>query len=193
MKRCSDCGGPVNRIIPPGDDRPRFVCRDCGMIHYQNPRMVVGCIPNHEGRILLCRRAIDPCRGTWTFPAGYLENGETVNACAKREAWEEAGIRLNDMTPYLMFNICHIHQLYLIFRGRLIDTDFQAGAESSEVNLFSEAEIPWKELSFPVIRESLRRYFEDRVSGRFPFGIHDILPSDSFTSGYCGSALVLEP
>lgn len=175
MKRCSDCGGDLTFAIPAKDDRPRFICPACGAIHYENPKMVVGSIPEHEGRILLCRRAIDPRLGTWTLPAGYLENGETVHACAEREAYEEARVRLIELTPYLLFNICHINQLYLMFRGRLADLNFSAGSESLEVRLFSESEIPWNELSFAAIAETLRHYFQDRASGRFSFGIFDIL------------------
>lgn len=140
--------------------------------------MVVGCIPEHNGRILLCRRAIEPRLGLWTIPAGYLENGETVNACAEREAFEEARACLTDLSPYLLFNICHINQMYLMFRARLTDLNFSAGSESLEVSLFDEKQIPWNDLAFTVITETLRHYFKDRVSGRFTFDIFDILPSD---------------
>jgi ADP-ribose pyrophosphatase YjhB (NUDIX family) len=136
--------------------------------------VVVGSIPEHEGRILLCRRAIEPRQGTWTLPAGYLENGETVNACAEREAYEETRAHLVELTPYLLFNICHIQQIYLMFRARLADLNISSGSESTEVRLFSEMEIPWNELSFTAITETLRHYFQDRISGRFPFGIFDI-------------------
>ncbi|MGD9975521.1 MAG: NUDIX hydrolase [Desulfatirhabdiaceae bacterium] len=180
MKFCSNCGGSLSSITPPGDDRPRHVCQNCGAVHYQNPRMVVGSIPEHDdGSILLCRRAIEPCSGTWTIPAGYLENGETVSACAEREAYEEARARLADVTPYLLFNICHINQMYLLFRARLSNPDFSAGPESLEVKLFHENEIPWGELAFPVITETLRHYFQDRTSGGFSFGVFDILPTNS--------------
>ncbi len=174
MNRCCDCGGELTFTTPPNDDRPRFFCPACGTIHYENPKMVVGSIPEHEGRILLCRRAIAPRIGTWTLPAGYLENGETVNACAERETYEEARARLVGLRPYLLFNICHIDQIYLMFRARLADLNFSAGSESLDVRLFSEAQIPWNDLSFTVITETLRHYFQDRASGRFPFGIFDI-------------------
>jgi ADP-ribose pyrophosphatase YjhB (NUDIX family) len=178
MNHCSNCGSRLIVTTPPGDDRPRFFCPVCNTVHYENPRMVVGCIPEHHGRILLCRRAIEPRLGLWTIPAGYLENGETVNACAEREAFEEARARLADLSPYLLFNICHINQMYLMFRARLTDLNFSAGSESLEVNLFDEKQIPWDELAFPVITETLMHYFKDRVSGRFAFDIFDILPSD---------------
>ena len=98
-----------------GDDRDRFLCAACGVVHYQNPRVVVGCIPERGERVLLCRRAIDPCCGKWTLPAGYLENGETVAAGAERETCEEAGARIQTLVPYRMFNICHINQIYFMF------------------------------------------------------------------------------
>lgn len=174
MKRCTNCGGELTVITPPNDDRPRLFCPACGTVHYENPKMVVGSIPEHDGRILLCRRAIEPRMGMWTLPAGYLENGETVQAGARREAYEEARANLADLAPYLFFNICHIHQVYFMFRARLADLNFSAGEESLEVRLFSESEIPWTELSFAVITETLRHYCKDRASGRFDFSIYEI-------------------
>jgi ADP-ribose pyrophosphatase YjhB (NUDIX family) len=174
MNFCSSCGQRLQFAIPPGDDRARFVCDACGTIHYQNPRVVVGCIPEHERRVLLCRRAIEPRHGLWTLPAGYLENGETLAACAERETREEAGARIADLVPYLMFNICHISQIYLMFRARMADLDFAAGKESLEVKLFTEGEIPWDRIAFRVISETLKTYFSDRRRGSFPFAIGDI-------------------
>lgn len=168
MKFCSLCGSRVTTRVPEGDDRQRFVCDGCGTIHYQNPKMVVGCIPEWEDRILLCKRSIEPKNGKWTVPAGYLENGETVTDGAKRETFEEACARVENLEPYALMSIAYISQVYLIFRGRLMDTGFAPGAESSEVRLFSEAEIPWDDLAFMVIRETLRRYFRDRQTGSFP-------------------------
>ena len=183
MKYCSHCGHSLKFTIPPGDDRARFVCGSCGVVHYQNPRVVVGCIPAYEDRVLLCRRAIEPRHGLWTLPAGYLENGETVAACAERETREEAGARIGELIPYLMFNICHIHQIYLMFRARLMDLDFEAGQESLEVKLFAEEEIPWDQIAFRVISATLRTYFCDRRGGSFPFAIGDIsqIPEVSIT------------
>lgn len=174
MKFCSNCGSPLSFATPPGDDRGRFLCPACGTIHYQNPRVVVGCIPEVDGRILLCRRAIDPCYGKWTLPAGYLENGETLAAGAERETLEEAGARIGELVPYRMFNICHISQIYLMFRARLMDLDFAAGKESLEVKLFTEEEIPWDRIAFRVISETLKSYLEDRRRGSFPFAVGDI-------------------
>jgi ADP-ribose pyrophosphatase YjhB (NUDIX family) len=174
MNFCSHCGAAVELVMPPGDDRLRFVCRTCRMIHYQNPRMVVGCIPEWQDQILLCRRAIEPRHGTWTLPAGYLENGETVTEGARRETREEAGARLTELKPYGMYNIRHVNQIYFMFRGLLADLDFKPGTESLEVRLYREREIPWDDLAFPVIESTLRHYLRDRPAGRFPFHIDDI-------------------
>lgn len=176
MKFCSQCGSPLTFATPPGDDRGRFLCRSCGAIHYENPRLVAGCIPELEDRILLCRRAIEPCYGKWTLPAGYLENGETVSACAERETREETGARVESLAPYRMFNICHINQIYFMFRGRVVSMGDGPGKESLEVMLCAEADVPWEQIAFRVITETLRSYFRDRRTGSFPFGIRDIAP-----------------
>jgi ADP-ribose pyrophosphatase YjhB (NUDIX family) len=176
MKYCSNCGARVTSRIPSGDDRPRFVCDTCQTIHYENPRIVVGCIPEFGDRILLCRRAIQPCYGKWTLPAGYLENGETLVEATKRETFEEAKARLTAVTPYAVFNLTFVNQVYVMFRGYLVDQDYGPGAESLEVKLLSEHDIPWEELAFSVIRETLRRYFADRRKGTFPFHMEDVEP-----------------
>ena len=174
MNFCSNCGQPVKHIIPPGDDRARYCCEACGVVHYQNPKMVVGCIPEIEDKILLCRRAIEPCYGMWTLPAGFLENGETVAAGAQREALEEACARVEILAPYALYNICYVNQVYLMFQARLIDHNFRAGSESLEVKLFSEDDIPWDEIAFRVISATLVKYYADRQTGRFPFFIGNI-------------------
>jgi ADP-ribose pyrophosphatase YjhB (NUDIX family) len=120
MNFCSQCGGPVLLTVPDEDDRPRYVCPSCGTIHYQNPKLVVGCIPVWEDRILMCRRNIEPRKGFWTLPAGFLENGETTAEGARRETLEETGSTVAGLTPYLMVDIVHIHQIYLMFRSRLL-------------------------------------------------------------------------
>ena len=174
MNYCSECGKSLTYHIPPGDDRSRYLCESCGTIHYQNPRMVVGCIPEMGDKILFCRRAIEPCYGKWTLPAGYLENGETVSAGARREAFEEARARVEILSPYALYNICYVNQVYLMFRGCLTDRDFRPGSESLEVCLFSEDEIPWDEIAFRVMEETLVQYFKDRPTGIFPFYIGNI-------------------
>ena len=174
MNYCSQCGSQVSARIPEGDDRTRFICDMCNTIHYQNPKMVVGCIPEWEDRILLCKRSIEPKVGKWTLPAGYLENGETVVDGAKRETVEEAGARVEMLEPYALMSIAYISQIYLIFRARMVDTEFAPGKESLEVKLFSERDIPWDDLAFIVVRETLKRYFRDRPNGVFPVQIGTI-------------------
>ena len=175
MKFCSSCGDPVSWRIPEGDDRPRYVCDACSTVHYQNPKIVAGCIPAWESRVLLCRRAIEPRYGLWTLPAGFMENGETTPQAAERETREEACARVQVNALYVLFNLPHIDQVYMIFRARLCDLEFRPGAESLEVALFSEQEIPWNELAFPVVREALQFYFADLAQGgAFPVRVGDI-------------------
>ena len=175
MNYCTNCGQPLTYQMPPGDDRSRYCCKSCGVIHYQNPKMVVGCIPEMDDKILFCRRAIEPCYGKWTLPAGYLENGETVAAGARRETYEEAQARVEIMAPYALYNICYVNQIYLMFRGRLLDHNFRPGDESLEVRLFSESEIPWDDIAFRVIEETLIKYFKDCKTGQYSFYVGDIL------------------
>ena len=167
MKYCSLCGADVSLSIPEGDNLPRHVCTQCGEIHYQNPKMVVGCIPEYEDKILLCKRAIEPRRGFWTLPAGFMENAETTAEAAMRETHEEANAEVEIINLFSMFSLPHINQVYILFRARLCSLDFGPGTESLDVRLYEEKDIPWDNMAFPVITESLRRYFADRLSGRF--------------------------
>ena len=176
MKFCSNCGAPVALKLPPGDTLPRHVCGNCGTIHYQNPRMVVGCIPEWEDRILLCRRAIEPRSGLWTVPAGYMENGETTFQGALRETLEEANARVEIGPLYALYNIPHIHQVYILFRARLLDTDVSPGAETLEVRLFLESEIPWDRIAFASVRNTLTQYYADRRNGEYRFHMGTIEP-----------------
>ncbi|MBI4207589.1 MAG: NUDIX hydrolase [Betaproteobacteria bacterium] len=176
MKFCSNCGAPVAHRIPPGDSLPRYVCDGCHTIHYQNPRMVVGCIAEWEDRILLCRRAIEPRYGMWTVPAGFMENGETTYQGAERETLEEANARIQIGPLYALYNIPHINQVYILFRARLLDLEFHAGAETLEVRLFAEAEIPWDRLAFATIRNTLTHYYDDRKEGEYRFHMGTIEP-----------------
>jgi ADP-ribose pyrophosphatase YjhB (NUDIX family) len=173
---CSHCGSRTDSRIPPGDDRPREVCTGCGRIHYVNPKLVVGCVPEWEDRILLCRRAIEPRYGKWTIPAGYLEAGETVAEGARREALEEARARLEIIEPYALLDLPFVSQVYLIYRARLVDGAFGVGHESLEVRLFGESEIPWDDLAFTTVTRTLRRYFRDRANGEFPFHMGEVSP-----------------
>jgi ADP-ribose pyrophosphatase YjhB (NUDIX family) len=169
MKFCSNCGAPVALKVPPGDTMPRHVCDACHSVHYQNPRMVVGCIPEWEDRILLCRRAIEPRHGLWTVPAGYMENGETTFQGALRETLEEANARVEIGSLYALYNIPHINQVYILFRSRLLDTEVSPGAETLEVRLFAESEIPWDRIAFASVRNTLTHYYEDRRNGDYRF------------------------
>ncbi|HEX8979055.1 MAG TPA: NUDIX hydrolase [Parasulfuritortus sp.] len=174
MKYCSHCGAPVSHRIPDGDNRHRYICDACGTIHYQNPRMVVGCLPTWENKVLLCRRAIEPRYGLWTLPAGFMENGETTTEGAIRETLEEAGARVELEGLYSLVNIPDIDQVYMLFRARLLDLDFAAGEESLEVALFGEDEIPWDEMAFRTVHRTLKHYFDDRRSGHFPLHFSDL-------------------
>lgn len=176
MNFCSHCGTRVELRVPDGDALPRHVCPACHTIHYLNPKMVVGCIPEWEDRILLCRRAIEPRHGKWTVPAGFMENGETTFDGAKRETLEEANARVDIINLYALYNIPHINQVYLLFRARLLDLDFSAGSETLETRLFSESEIPWDEIAFATVRNTLQHYYADRPIGSYPFHMGTIEP-----------------
>lgn len=175
MNYCSRCGRGVERKIPSGDNRERFVCGHCGTIHYQNPRIVTGCLPVWGDRVLLCRRAIEPRRGRWTLPAGFLEAGETVPAGALRETWEETRARVDIQALYTVFSVPHISQIHMFFRAQLVDGTFAVGEESLDVRLFDEDSVPWEELAFPVVTKTLRHYFDDRPGERFPVHTEDII------------------
>ena len=174
MNFCSNCGATVSLVIPQGDNRERFVCTDCDTIHYQNPRVVTGCLPIWEDRVLLCLRSIEPRSGFWTLPAGFLENGETMADGAARETNEEANARVRNLALYSVYSLPHISQIYTFFRADLADLDFRPGVESLDVKLFKEEDIPWDQLAFPVVTQSLQCYFEDRKSGDYPVRMRDI-------------------
>jgi ADP-ribose pyrophosphatase YjhB (NUDIX family) len=165
MKFCSDCGEPVELQILPGDHLPRYVCAACSAIHYQNPKIVVGCVPEHEGRLLLCRRAIEPRVGYWTIPAGFMENGETLEQGAARECYEEALARVEIGSLLLVANIVSARQVHVFFRARLDEPQFGAGPESLEAHLVDPQDIPWADIAFPSTEYALHRYLEDRAQG----------------------------
>ncbi|HEY1991384.1 MAG TPA: NUDIX hydrolase [Gammaproteobacteria bacterium] len=171
MKFCSHCGRELSFITPTGDHLPRFVCGACGSIHYQNPKLVTGCVAEWQGRILLCRRAIEPRLGSWTLPAGFMENGETTQAAAARETAEEALAEAVDLQPFALVNVPHVDQVHLMFRALLKDGRHAPGPESLDTRLVEEQHIPWAEIAFPSVRFTLERYLEDRRQGRFGFHI----------------------
>jgi ADP-ribose pyrophosphatase YjhB (NUDIX family) len=171
---CSACGAPVALRIPAGDSLLRHVCDACGAIHYRNPRLVVGALPVWEDRVLLCRRAIEPRHGKWTLPAGFMENGESVADAALRETLEEACARIKLGDMYTLISVPHIHQVHVIYRSQLLDLDFAAGAETLELRLFREEEIPWDEIAFRTIAITLQHYFADRRTGQYGFHTEDL-------------------
>lgn len=168
MKYCSNCSNPIEHLIPEGDNRLRYVCTPCDRIYYQNPRVIAGCLPVIGDEVLLCKRAIEPRKGYWTLPAGFLENGETTSDGAIRETIEEANANVTIQNLYTVFSLPHISQVYMFFLADLPEPKFSAGVESLEVALFKEENIPWGELSFPVITDTLKHFFDDRKSGQFP-------------------------
>ena len=174
MKFCSNCGAAVARRVPPGDSLPRFVCDACGTIHYENPKLVLGSIPEWEGRLLLCRRAIEPRYGYWTLPAGFMENGETAEQAAARETLEEAGARIELAGAFSMVSVPYVNQVHVFFRARLLDLEFKPGVESIEVALFEEARIPWKDIAFRTVGLTLKHWFADRARGSFGFHAEDL-------------------
>ena len=167
MNYCSHCGTSAPAYtIPPGDNRPRFVCKSCNTIFYANPKVVAGCLPVWEDRVLLCRRAIEPAYGRWNIPSGYLENGETVAEGARREVREEADAEVELGYLITLYNLPRINQLYLQFVGELVGGKFGVGEESLECRLFTHGEIPWEELAFTSSTFTLNRYYESLRTGR---------------------------
>jgi ADP-ribose pyrophosphatase YjhB (NUDIX family) len=174
MNFCEKCGAPVQLAVPAGDTRARHVCTSCGHIHYRNPRLVVGCVPEHEQRILLCRRAIEPRRGYWTVPAGFMENGETLQQAAARESHEEALAEVTIGSLLAIVHVLHAEQVHVFFRAQLGAARFAAGAESLEVALVAPQDIPWHDLAFRSTDFALRRYLEDKATGAEPHHFHTI-------------------
>ena len=168
MNFCNQCGAAVRLLIPAGDHLPRHVCEACGTIHYENPRLVVGCVPEHEGRILLCRRAIEPRRGYWTVPAGFMENGETLQEGAARESREEALAEVTIGSLLAVVHVLHAQQVHVFFRAALPVARYGVGAESLEVVLVAPADIPWTDIAFPSTEFALRHYLEDKAAAGEP-------------------------
>jgi len=168
MNYCSACGGTVSHRVPIDDNRERAVCDDCGRVHYRNPLIVVGCVAERDGRVLLCKRAIEPRYGYWTVPAGFMELGETVAGGAARETLEEACATVELGHLFACVDVIDAGQVHLFYTGRLVG-DYAVGEETLEVGLFAEEEIPWDEIAFQSGRFALRKYFEDRGDNR---GVH---------------------
>ncbi|NCF43438.1 MAG: NUDIX domain-containing protein [Proteobacteria bacterium] len=168
MKFCSACGATVDYKVPEDDTRERAVCNNCGAIHYQNPKIVAGTLPIWGDQVLLCKRAIEPRRGYWTLPAGFMENGETAADGGARATMEEANAEVANAKLYTVFSLPHISQVYMFFKADLLGPTFSSGSESLDVALFREQDIPWDELAFPVINATLKHYFADRAAQSFP-------------------------
>ena len=157
------------RKVPEGDSLDRLVCRDCGFINYENPKLIVGVVPMWEDKVLLCTRAIEPRKGYWTVPAGFMELGETPPEGAAREAMEEANADVEVGSLIGLYTVRHISQVHMFYRGTLRSTDMSPGAESLELKLFAWEDIPWDELAFPTIKWALRDYEKLR-------GLEEVVP-----------------
>ena len=175
MKYCSECGEVVELKVPEGDQLPRHVCVSCLTIHYQNPKVVAGAVLEYQGKILMCKRAIQPRHGFWTVPAGFMENKETVMQAAARETWEEALAQACDLQLYGVYNLTHVNQVYIMFQGKLEKPEFGPGPESLEVELMEEQDIPWSDMAFKVVTMTLERYFKDRQHGDFRAFTADVI------------------
>ncbi|WP_128113408.1 NUDIX hydrolase [Polynucleobacter necessarius] len=184
MKYCPNCAATLTIKIPADDSRERHICEACGSIHYQNPHNVVGSIPVHGTQVLLCRRAIEPRLGYWTLPAGFMELGESTSHGAARETLEEAGAVVEIGPLYSLLNVPHAEQVHLFYLAKMTSPEFYAGEESLEVALFEEHEIPWDDIAFPAVKQTLEWFFADRASGaleadkEFHVRSRDVLPSE---------------
>ncbi|MEO8298712.1 MAG: NUDIX hydrolase [Burkholderiales bacterium] len=174
IKHCRDCGTVVEYRVPTDDNRERATCPACATVHYQNPLNVVGTVPAWGDQVLLCRRNIEPRRGLWTLPAGFMELGETTAEGALRETIEEAGANIELGPLYTLVNIPQVSQVHLFYRARLLNLEFDPGPETIEVGLFTEADLPWHELAFRTTRITLERHFDDLRRGQFGMHCADI-------------------
>lgn len=173
IKHCRECGAAVTYRVPDdGDTRQRAVCPACGTIHYENPLVVVGTVPVLDGRVLLCKRNIEPRRGKWTLPAGFMELNETTSEGAARETDEEAGAQIEMGPLFTLLNVPQVGQVHIFYLATLLSDRFAPGYETMEARLFAEDEIPWDEISFRTVKHTLERFFADRRAGRF--GMHCI-------------------
>jgi ADP-ribose pyrophosphatase YjhB (NUDIX family) len=175
LKHCKSCGSAVTYRLPDdGDTRERAICTACHTVHYENPLNVVGTLPIWEDKILLCKRNIEPRYGKWTLPAGFMELGETVAQGAARETDEEAGAQIELLGLYTLMNVVRVGQVHFFYRAKLLSTTFDPGHETIEARLFSEDEVPWDDIAFRTVRETLKCFFEDRQRGAFPLHQVDI-------------------
>jgi ADP-ribose pyrophosphatase YjhB (NUDIX family) len=174
IQYCRACGQPTSYRMPTDDNRERAVCSTCGEVHYENPLNVVGTLPVWREQVLLCRRNIEPRRGLWTLPAGFMELGETLAEGAQRETVEEAGARIELQDLFTVLNVVRVGQVHFFYRAALLDTMFAPGPETIEAELFTEDRIPWDEIAFRTVRQTLQHYFADRRAGSFALHVGDI-------------------
>ncbi|GAA6133970.1 NUDIX hydrolase [Oceaniserpentilla sp. 4NH20-0058] len=175
MKFCSECAHPVQYSIPEGDNRERAICTSCGTIHYVNPRIVAGTLPVFEGQILLCKRAIEPRKGYWTLPAGFMENGEGLQQGAARETLEEAGINVTCGQMLSAITVPFISQVHIFFFTQLDSPEHALKtSESLEVKLFNFTDIPWTEIAFPTVKQTIEHYLNDVKNGEIQTRIWNI-------------------
>ena len=176
MKFCSGCGSSdIEHKIPEGDNRLRHCCPRCDTVYYENPKIVTGCLALWKDKVLLCKRAIEPRTGTWTLPAGFMENHETLQEAAARETFEEATARTSHLELFAIYDLPHISQVYVMFRAKVLDGEASPGIESLETEFVDEENIPWPDLSFPIITETLKLYFEDRKQNNFSLHTGEII------------------
>jgi NADH pyrophosphatase NudC (nudix superfamily) len=173
IKFCQFCGGKTENKIPTDDDHIRAVCTQCSAIHYQNPKIINGVIVEHKGQIMLAKRAIEPCFGMWTIPAGFMELKETTQAGAARECWEETDAQLKNIELFGVYNIIPNSQVYIIFHAQLDGEYYKATLESLEVKLFDPKDIPWDEIAFPCVTQALKRFIEELKDGKFSVQLED--------------------
>ncbi len=174
IRHCRTCGSPTEYRIPEDDNRDRAVCTNCQTVHYENPTNVVGTVPIWGDQVLLCKRAIEPRRGFWTLPAGFMELGETIAEGAARETVEEAGAQFELGSLFSLLNVVRAGQVHIFYLADLTHTRFEPGTETLEARLFSEADVPWDDLAFRTVRETLHLYFADRRRGSFGFHLANI-------------------
>lgn len=172
IEHCQVCGTPVEHKVPTDDNRERAVCPACHHVHYVNPLNVVGTLPVWGDQVLLCKRNIEPRKGYWTLPAGFMELGETTAQGAERETDEEAGADIEMGALYTLISVPRVGQVHMFYRARLRAEQCYPGPETMEVQLFAEQDIPWEDLAFRTVRETLQHYYADRARGSF--GMHCI-------------------
>ncbi|MBC7729818.1 MAG: NUDIX hydrolase [Microbacteriaceae bacterium] len=174
IKHCRQCGAAASYVVPEDDNRERAVCPGCKTIHYENPLNVVGTVPVWGEQVLLCKRAIEPRYGFWTLPAGFMELGETLADGAIRETVEEAGAKIELQELFTVMNVVRVGQVHLFYRARMVDASLDPGPETLEARLFHEHEIPWDEIAFRTVRDTLQHFFACRRNGSYPLHCGDI-------------------